>query len=68
MAGNQASHLMHIPAVYRRVTINLEDVFLEEQKLYQILDALRDNRNASLHCDDWWDVTEQNHFIAVIGN
>jgi len=25
---------MHIPAVYRRVTINLEDVYLEEQKLY----------------------------------
>lgn len=39
VAQNQASHLMHIPAVYRRVTINLEDVHLEEQKLYQVLEV-----------------------------
>lgn len=38
-AVNQASHLMHIPAVNRRVTINLEEVLLEEQKLYQILEV-----------------------------
>ncbi len=29
-AANQASHLMHIPAINRRVTISLEDVLLEE--------------------------------------
>lgn len=27
---NQAQHLMHIPAVNRRVTISLEDAYLEE--------------------------------------
>ena len=31
---------MHLPALNRqRVTINLEDAFLEEQKLYQILEV-----------------------------
>jgi hypothetical protein len=29
-AANQAAHLMHIPAINRRVTISLEEVLLEE--------------------------------------
>lgn len=49
-----------------KITINLEDAYLEEQKLYNILEALRRNNNASLNCDDWWDVTESGNFITTI--
>jgi hypothetical protein len=27
---------------------------------------LRDNENASLYCDDWWDVTETGHFATIV--
>jgi len=51
-----------------KITINLEDALLEEQKLHGILESLRDNQNASLICDDWWDLTESIHFVTVIAN
>lgn len=63
----QAAHLAHLaPPTRPRVTINLEDCLLEEQKLHELLEALRSGQNGSLSCDDWWDVTEQNHFITAI--
>ena len=27
---------------------------------------MRNNLNASLYCDDWWDVTETGHFTQII--
>jgi len=50
----------------QKISVNLEDAVLEEQKLSQILESLRNNTNASLYCDDWWDVTETGHFASVI--
>ena len=50
----------------QKITVNLEDAVLEEQKLNQILEALRNNLNASLYCDDWWDVTETGHFATIV--
>jgi hypothetical protein len=31
-----------------------------------ILESLRNNLNASLYCDDWWDVTETGHFSNAL--
>jgi hypothetical protein len=42
----------------KKITVNLEDAILEEQKLFQILESLRNNLNCSIYCDDWWDVTD----------
>jgi hypothetical protein len=50
----------------QKITVNLEDAVLEEQKLYQILESLRNNCNASLYCDDWWDITETGHFATIV--
>ena len=30
------------------------------------LQSLRNNLNASLYCDDWWDVTETGHFATIV--
>ena len=27
---------------------------------------MRNNLNASLYCDDWWDVTETGHFATIV--
>jgi len=27
---------------------------------------LRSNQNASINCDDWWDVTENANFVTTI--
>lgn len=27
---------------------------------------MRNNTNASLFCDDWWDVTETGHFTMIV--
>jgi len=50
-----------------RVTINLEDVVNEEEVLCSILQALRDNQNASGVCDDWWHVTDS-HFLSPLAS
>jgi len=57
---------MQTPSAKPKVTINLEDAFLQEQKINQILESLRNNLNASLYCDDWWDVTETGHIASII--
>jgi len=28
--------------------------------------SLRNSLNASLYCDDWWDVTETGHFATIV--
>lgn len=48
------------------MTVNLEDAVLQESKVQAILESLRNNLNASLYCDDWWDVTETGHFSTAI--
>lgn len=45
----------------QKITLNLEDVVLHEQKLFNILENLRVDVNASLACEDWWDLTESNN-------
>jgi len=30
------------------------------------LKSLRNSNNASLYCDDWWDVTETGHFVTIV--
>jgi len=50
----------------QKVSINLEDAVLQEQKIYQILESLRNDGNASLYCDDWWDVTETGSFMQIV--
>lgn len=31
-----------------------------------LFQALRQNQNASVNCDDWWDVTESGNFVTTI--
>lgn len=49
-----------------RITINLEDALLEESRLYEVIELLRDMQNVSMILDDWWDLTSNNHFITVL--
>jgi hypothetical protein len=42
----------------QRINLNLEEVCIHEQKLSIILEHLRNDQNASLSCEDWWDMTE----------
>lgn len=49
-----------------RITMNLEDVSLHEQKLNTILENLRNDSNASLACEDWWDLTETSDLHKTI--
>ena len=49
-----------------RITMNLEDVSLHEQKLNTILENLRNDSNASLACEDWWDLTETSDLHKLI--
>ena len=30
------------------------------------MQSLRNSLNASLYCDDWWDVTETGHFATIV--
>jgi hypothetical protein len=50
----------------QKITLNLEDVVLHEQKLYNILENLRNDQNASLSCEDWWDLTESNDLYMMM--
>lgn len=49
-----------------RITMNLEDVVLHEQKLSTILENLRNDTNASLACEDWWDLTESSDLYTTV--
>ena len=59
-----------------RVTLNLEDVVLHEQKLEAILEVsfltltflqnLRNDLNCSMACEDWWDLTETTDIYRTI--
>ena len=73
--GSMMGHSIEEP----RVNLNLEDVVLHEQKLATILDVssfifllifalqnLRNDQNASLSCEDWWDLTESTDLYNVI--
>lgn len=66
MYQKQAMPVAQTPSQKPKVTINLEDAVLQEQKINQILESLRNNLNASLYCDDWWDVTETGHIASII--
>jgi hypothetical protein len=46
--------------------MNLEDVVLHEQKLSTILENLRNDTNASLACEDWWDLTESSDLYTTV--
>jgi hypothetical protein len=63
--------------VESRISMNLEDVVLHEQKLSSILEVsysftlsflknLRNDNNASLSCEDWWDLTESSDIHGTI--
>ena len=52
----------------QKITINMEDVILHEQKLSNILESLRNDQNASLCCEDWWDLTETSNLHDVVSN
>jgi len=43
-------------------------VVLHEQKIDMILESLRNDNNASLACEDWWDLTETSDLHHVICN
>jgi len=49
-----------------RISLNLEDVVLHEQKIDTILENLRNDTNASLACEDWWDLTESSDLYSTI--
>ena len=51
---------------HERITMNLEDVVLHEHKLNTILENLRNDSNASLACEDWWDLTESSDIYHSI--
>lgn len=53
-------------AFKEKITLNLEDVVLHEQKLFNILENLRNNQNASLACEDWWDLTETADLFSLM--
>jgi hypothetical protein len=40
---------------YNKQAINLEDLWLQEQKLCKILESLRCNSNVSISCEEWLD-------------
>lgn len=48
------------------MNINLEDVVLHEQKLSIIVENLRNDVNASLSCEDWWDLTETTDLYEIV--
>lgn len=48
------------------MTVNLEDAVLHEQKLWVILEGLRNHSNVSLLCDDWYDVTETSSLMSTL--
>ena len=54
------------PGIETKITMNLEDVSLHEQKLNTILENLRNDTNASLACEDWWDLTETSDLHKLI--
>ena len=63
------------PQEESKVIINLEDVVLHEQKLATILEVsidsltikcVRQHQNASLGCEDWWDLTETSDLYGLI--
>lgn len=49
-----------------KVNLNLEDVVLHEQKLSIIVENLRNDVNASLSCEDWWDLTETTDLYDIV--
>ena len=49
-----------------KVNLNLEDVVLHEQKLSIIVENLRNDVNASLSCEDWWDLTETTDLYEIV--
>lgn len=49
-----------------KVNVNLEDVVLHEAKLATILECVRQHQNASLACEDWWDLTESSDLYGLI--
>lgn len=51
-----------------KVNLNLEDVVLHEQKLSIIVENLRNDVNASLSCEDWWDLTETTDLYEIVIN
>jgi|LauGreDrversion4_2_1035121.scaffolds.fasta_scaffold2889392_1 hypothetical protein len=51
-----------------KVNLNLEDVVLHEQKLSIIVENLRNDVNASLSCEDWWDLTETTDLYDIVIN
>ena len=48
------------------MNINLEDVVLHEQKLSIIVENLRNDVNASLSCEDLWDLTETTDIYEIV--
>ena len=68
MGGSGQHFGMSSSDIDTRVSINLEDVVLHEQKLENILQNLRNDENSSLACEDWWDLTETSDIYRLISS
>ncbi len=45
--------------------MNLEDVILQEDKLWCILEGMRGGIDISMFCQDWWEVTESTTIASI---
>ena len=47
------------------VKLNLESLLFIEEKLWMIVEGIRENRDISEQCEEWWEVTDEDSVNSI---